>query len=131
MQQFLSRFIVFVFISSLLSCSKEPIKITPNEYHLVVDKLTEVMIHDIFSPPVASRIYAYPNIAAYQVLNTENGAYQSLENQLNELKKIPFISFDKNANKQLAALIAYIDVAKEVVFSKEKITVFRDSLYKD
>ena len=131
MQQLLSRFIVFVFISSLFSCSKEPIKITPNEYHLVVDKLTEVMIHDIFSPPVASRIYAYPNIAAYQVLNTENGAYQSLENQLNELKKIPIISFDKNANKQLAALIAYIDVAKEVVFSKEKITVFRDSLYKD
>ena len=97
----------------------------------MVDKLTEVMIHDIFSPPVASRIYAYPNIAAYQVLNAENGAYRSLENQLNELKKIPTISFDKNANKQLAALIAYLDVAKEVVFSKEKITVFRDSLYKN
>jgi len=129
--QFLSRFILFIFFSSLLSCSKQPIKITPNDYHLMVDKLTEVMIHDIFSPPVASRIYAYPNIAAYQVLNAENGAYSSLENQLNELKKIPTISFDKNANKQLAALIAYLDVAKEVVFSKEKITVFRDSLYKN
>ena len=129
--QFFSRFILFIFICSLLSCNKESIKITPNDYHLMVDKLTEVMIHDIFSPPVASRIYAYPNIAAYQVLNRENGAYQSLENQLNELKNIPDISFDKNANKQLAALIAYLDVAKEVVFSKEKITVFRDSLYKD
>jgi hypothetical protein len=129
--QFLSRFILFLLISLFLSCKKEPIKITPNEYHLVVDKLTEVMIHDIFSPPVASRIYAYPNIAAYQVLNSENGNYQSLENQLNALKKIPNVSFDKKANKQLAALIAYLDVAKEVVFSKEKITIFRDSLYND
>ena len=129
--QFLSRFILFIFLFSFLSCNKESIRITPNDYHLMVDKLTEVMIHDIFSPPVASRIYAYPNIAAYQVLNAENGAYRSLENQLNELKKIPTISFDKNANKQLAALIAYLDVAKEVVFSKEKITVFRDSLYKN
>jgi hypothetical protein len=41
------------------------------------------MIHDIFlQSSVVSRIYAYPNIAAYQVLNTENGVYQSLENQL-------------------------------------------------
>lgn len=127
--QFLSRFILFIFLFSLLSCNKESIRITPNDYHLMVDKLTEVMIHDIFSPPVASRIYAYPNIAAYQVLNSENGVYQSLENQLNELKNISTISFDKKANKQLAALIAYLDVAKEVVFSKEKITVFRDSLY--
>ena len=104
--QFFSRFILFIFICSLLSCNKESIKITPNDYHLMVDKLTEVMIHDIFSPPVASRIYAYPNIAAYQVLNRENGAYKSLENQLNELKETPTISSDKNTNKQLAALIA-------------------------
>ena len=36
---------------------------------------------------------------------------------------------DENTNKELAALIAYLDVAKELVFSKEKITTFRDSLY--
>ena len=42
------------------------ITITTDDYHAAVDKLTEVMVHDIFSPPVASRIYVYPNIAAYE-----------------------------------------------------------------
>lgn len=131
------RFLKIVFILILtfnfLACYKysEDIKITPNDYHDLVDQLTEVMIHDIFSPPVASRIYAYPNIAAYQVLNAKNGAYKSLGNQLNDLKDTPNLSEEKNTNKNLAALIAYLDIAKELVFSKEKITVFRDSLYKN
>lgn len=122
---------IFVILTVILfnSCSnKEEIKVIQKDYHALVDQLTEVMIHDIFSPPVASRIYAYPNIAAYEVLNLENGNYNSLANQLNELKPIK-VNLDKEINKPLAALIAYLDVAKELVFSKEKITVFRDSLY--
>jgi hypothetical protein len=115
----------------LFSCSEKAkdIQITAEEYHGLVDQLTKVMIHDIFSPPVASRIYTYPNIAAYEVLNAENGSYKSLSNQLNELKNISNLPSAKNINKPLAALIAYLDVAKELVFSKEKITSFRDSLH--
>lgn len=115
----------------LFSCSEKAkdIQITAEEYHGLVEQLTKVMIHDILSPPVASRIYTYPNIAAYEVLNAENGSYKSLSNQLNELKNISNLPSAKNINKPLAALIAYLDVAKELVFSKEKITSFRDSLH--
>lgn len=126
-----TRFIVLVAISFLISCNEKPIEVTTDDYHLMVDKLTEVMIHDIFSPPVASRIYAYPNIAAYQVLNAENGSYKSLTNQLNGLTAIENLSLEKETDKKLAALIAYLDVAKELVFSKEKIEVYRDSLYEN
>lgn len=126
-----TRFIVLVAISFLISCNEKPIEVTTDDYHLMVDKLTEVMIHDIFSPPVASRIYAYPNIAAYQVLNAENGSYKSLTNQLNGLTATENLSLEKETDKKLAALIAYLDVAKELVFSKEKIEVYRDSLYEN
>jgi hypothetical protein len=123
--------VLLCFILLFISCSQEKkeIVITQKNYHALVDKLTEVMIHDIFSPPVASRIYAYPNIAAYQVLNSKNGEYKSLDTQLNALKKIENDTLNDDANKPLAALIAYLDVAKELVFSKEKIMVFRDSLF--
>ena len=117
------------FILLLFSCKKEPIVIVADDYHALVDHLTEVMIHDIFSPPVASRIYAYPNIAAYQTLNGHNGVYKSLGNQLNDLQETPKPQLKKQINKELAALIAYLDVAKELVFSKDKIEVYRDSLY--
>lgn len=127
---FFKHIIVIVSIISLASCKKEKeIEITPAQYHAVVDHLTQIMIHDVFSPPVASRIYAYPNIAAYEALNDHDSIYKSLSGQLNGLKLIVNNKSNKNTNKKMASLIAYIDVAKEVIFSKEKLTSYRDSLY--
>ncbi len=112
------------------SCKKKQteIKITSSDYHSLVDKLTSIMIHDVFSPPVASRIYAYPNIAAYEALNSHSKEYRTLSNQLNDLNLTKY-NKDNTTNKELASVIAYIDVAKELIFSKEKITSYRDSLY--
>ena len=74
----------------MASCEKnEPITISPEDYHASVDKVTEVMVHDIFSPPVASRIYAYPNIAAYEILALKDNRYNSLAGQVSELTPIP------------------------------------------
>ena len=58
--------IILMLALVLGSCqtATEPIEITAEDLHASVDKLTEVMVHDIFSPPVASRVYAYPNIGA-------------------------------------------------------------------
>ncbi len=121
---------IFVFLV-LFSCHKESksIEISTDEYHNAVDKLTEVMVHDIFSPPVASRIYVYPNIAAYETLNQDNSSYNTLANQLNGLTTITSNKKAKSLNLKLASVIAYLDVAKELIFSKERITAYRDSLY--
>ncbi len=120
----------FLFLITLTSCQKkEEINITPDDFHNVVDKLTEVMVHDIFSPPVASRIYNYPNIAAYEVISQGNKAYKTLSGQLHGLKPIPKIDTTKAINFKVAALVAYIEVGKELVFSEDRIEVYRDSLY--
>jgi hypothetical protein len=115
----------------MFSCKKEaqPIIITTDDYHNAVDKLTEIMIHDVFSPPVASRIYVYPNIAAYETLNQDSKTYRSLVNQLNGLTQLNSEKKESTVNLKLASMIAYLNVAKEVVFSKELVTTYRDSLY--
>ena len=71
--------------SFMVACSKkaDPIVITPAHFHNTIDKVTEVIIHDIFSPPVASRIYAYPTIAAYEIIASQNPSFTSLAGQLN------------------------------------------------
>src|SRR5690606_31797148 len=61
----------------------------PEFYHRSMKKLTDVIVNDIFSPPVASRIYVYPNIAAYETLLHDYPGYQSLEGQLNGLSNVP------------------------------------------
>jgi len=80
----LCAFTAAVFITG---CQKEttPIVIMPNDYFLATDKITEIMIHDIFSPPVASRIFAYPNVAAYEIIAGHNKKYNSLSGQLHGL----------------------------------------------
>nr|WP_299387342.1 vanadium-dependent haloperoxidase [Allomuricauda sp.] len=115
----------------LASCQQkeETITITPEDYHNSVDKVTEVMIHDIFSPPVASRIFAYPNVAAYEILAQKNDAYKSLAGQVREFTAIPKPTDTTNINYELAALIAHLDMSRKLIFSEEKITTYRDSLY--
>jgi len=86
------------------------------------------MVHDIFSPPVASRIYAYPNIAAYEVVAKNNPEYQPLAGQLRGLEAIPEPD-SENVNFDLAALITHMDLSRQLIFSEDMITTYRDSLY--
>lgn len=114
-----------------ISCSKEvtPIVVQPDHFHTAIDKVTEVLIHDIFSPPVASRIYAYPNIAAYEIMASQSANYNSLAGQLKELTPIPKVEEGKDINYELAALVAHMDLSRRLVFSEDKLNVYRDSLY--
>jgi len=107
----------------------EPIEITTDEFHKSVDKVVEVMVHDIFSPPVASRVFVYPNIAAYEIIAQNNPTYNSLAKQINHLGEIPKGDATKNINYQLSALVAHMDLSKQLIFSESVIEEFRDSLY--
>ncbi|MGB5609614.1 vanadium-dependent haloperoxidase [Eudoraea sp.] len=123
--------VILLAIGSLVACNKneEPIVVTPNDLHMAIDKVTEIMIHDIFSPPVASRIYVYPNIAAYEIIALNDQNYNSLVGQARELTAIPKPDASKPVNYSLAALVAHMDVSSRVIFSEEQLAIFRDSLY--
>ncbi|MDA9976568.1 vanadium-dependent haloperoxidase [Polaribacter sp.] len=107
------------------------IKINPDSYHASVDKVTDIMIHDIFSPPVASRVFAFPNVAAYEILVQKDTTYASLVHTANGLNSIPKIGENPNVNANVAALIAHMEVSKMLLFSKEKLDVLKDSLYQE
>jgi hypothetical protein len=115
----------------LAACEKneKPIVVSATELHMAIDKITEIMIHDIFSPPVASRIYAYPNIAAYEIVALHDDNYLSLSGQVHELTPIPKPDASKPVNYSLSALIAHMDVSRRVIFSEDQLAMFRDSLY--
>jgi hypothetical protein len=115
----------------IVACQRnqEPIVIKADHFHQAVDKLTEVMIHDIFSPPVASRVYVYPNIAAFEIAAQADPAFKSLSGQVKGLTPIPTLEKDKNIHPELAALVAYYEVGKTLIFSEDKIIQYRDSLY--
>lgn len=122
---------------TLASCKEKP-KINPNyraelakpEYfHQSLEALTDVIVHDIFSPPVASRIYVYPCVAAYETIIQDKPAYKSLGNQLSGLKATPQAKEMENISLDLAALEAFLVVGKALIFSEEKIETYQKELY--
>ncbi len=98
----------------------------PNLYHETVSHLTDVIVHDIFSPPVASRVYVYPNIAAYEIIAKYNADYPSLSGQLNGLNEIP--KAKEGVSHNLAAVYAHLICGKTLVFSEDKMNDFLSNL---
>ncbi|MFS4468628.1 vanadium-dependent haloperoxidase [Maribacter sp. 2210JD10-5] len=128
----MKKIIIYIGLGIVLTACKQkekPIPVSPEDLHAVVDKVTEIMIHDIFSPPVASRIFAYPNVAAYEIIAQTNPKYISLAGQVGALTNVPKIDTTAGVNPQLAAIIAHMDVSKELIFSEDKFKVLQDSLY--
>ncbi|MFA5246044.1 MAG: vanadium-dependent haloperoxidase [Pedobacter sp.] len=115
--------ILLIFISSfiLVSCSNkkdyETVFSNPELYSKTVGLLTDVITYDIFNPPVASRIYAYSNLAAYEVIASKSPKYKSIGIKFKDFKK-PDLSH-KPVNKEFAALLALMYVGRELTFSKD------------
>ncbi len=100
----------------------------PEFYHRSVKQLTDVIVHDIFSPPVASRIYVYSAVAGYQAMVNDNPDYQSLEGQLTELKDVPKPEAGQEYCYPLASVAAYLTVGKALIFSEDKMDEFRTQI---
>jgi len=98
-------------------------------FHAAQKQITEVIIHDIFSPPVAVRIYSYSSLAAYEVLAaTDSSNYASLMGQLNGSEAIT-VPVPSGIYTPLASLAAYYQVGTALIFSEEKMTEHRDSVF--
>jgi hypothetical protein len=101
----------------------------PELFRAAMKKLTDVIVYDIFSPPVASRVYMYSSIASYSVMQKAYpDKYNSLTNQLKDYSEIPDPT-DDNVNYHLASLHAFTVVGKQYIFSEDKITEFQEKLY--
>jgi hypothetical protein len=85
-----------------------------------VKNLTDVIVYDIFSPPVASRVYAYPSVAAYEVLAPANPGFQPLAGQLRGLTPLPQPAAGSQALRSIAAVYAFQRVGEKLVFSADK-----------
>ncbi|WP_044198942.1 vanadium-dependent haloperoxidase [Dyadobacter tibetensis] len=115
--------LAFIFI---WSCAPET---APEEYnakasdpaylHQTVTHLTDVIIHDIFKPPVASRIYGYASLAAYEALVPGYDGFQSLGGQLIDYSTPAPPDPNEIYCFPLASIQALMSVGKTLTFSED------------
>ncbi|MFK7947056.1 MAG: vanadium-dependent haloperoxidase [Saprospiraceae bacterium] len=96
--------------------------------HVSMKKITDVIVHDIFSPPVASRIYAYTAIAGYEAMQLSNTNYQSLAGQLTDFTAVEKPK-SEDISYELASVHAMLTVGKALIFSEEKVEEFQNETY--
>ena len=102
----------------------------PELFQAAMQNLTDIVVYDIFSPPVASRVYLYPSIAAYEVIaNAFPDKYNSLVDQVRELQPIPKAE-NEIVNAKLASLFAFNTVGKALIFSEDKMEAFQENFHK-
>jgi hypothetical protein len=100
----------------------------PLLYNDVVHKLNYVVIYDIFTPPVAARVFAYSNLAAYEVLANEGHHYSTLEGKVKGLDNIPHPAANAKIDFPFASLIALINVGNNLTFSGDTMKILADSV---
>ena len=88
-------------------------------FHSAMQNLSDIIVYDIFSPPVASRVYLYPSIAAYELIAKDMPLkYKSLVGQVKGLTKIPEPEKDfENYNLNLTIIHAFNQIGRALIFS--------------
>jgi hypothetical protein len=110
----------FTFILILAGCSNQSFTFKPfYKGHLndwLNSQLNEAIIQDGFSPPVASRIYAYLNIGMYECYALADPKMKSLDGLLNQFRlKSPEID-ESLYCPEYAAFETYIAIARHLVY---------------
>jgi hypothetical protein len=110
---------------------KEKIKIDAAEVmHQNQDQLTKLIIYDVFTPPVASRIYSYTSLAQYEAIRfSDPVSNPSIVAQLNGFNQLPQPDAGKKYDFSLAATEAFFTVARKVTFSVDSFIPYENKIY--
>lgn len=134
-KRLLTSVLLLTFLS-LWSCNNDS---TPEEYnhkasdpallHQLTEQLTDVIVYDIFKPPVASRVYAYTYLAAYEVLRNQFPEYPTLAGKVNEFQQVPSPEEGKAYCFPLASMKAFTTMGRELTFSTTMWDEFEKEFY--
>lgn len=127
----------FLFVLLMFSCRGVKTDVwkkaaeNPDFIHRSIDNITQVMLHDIYSPPVASRIYAYISVAGYEAARHGDKKYISLVGKLHGLKTMPQPDPNKQYCFTLAAVEAITVVGKKLIMTEDRVASFHAQIIQE
>src|SRR6187549_2254185 len=134
----MKKFLISCFVVSavFVSCSKDDNAWrakaeNPEFLHRSIKQVTDVIVHDIFSPPVAARIYTYMSIAGYEAAIHQDEKYVTLAGQLKGLEPVPKPEEGVEYCYQLASVQAMLKVGRTLVFSEDKMDGFYEKIVQE
>lgn len=102
----------------------------PELYCKTVKQLNDVVLENNFPPMIASRNYAYANIAAFECIAAGNKNYHSLATQIKHLPALPLPDKGKEIDYSLAAMLSFTKVGNAVTFPEGSLMKYYEYLKK-
>jgi len=96
--------------------------------HRLMQGLTEVIVHDILSPPVSSRIYAYSTLAFHEALRPAHPGMPALVPAFRGFEPLPPAPDTTTLEVRLSAAVAFLTVAERLIFSKDSIRALQQTI---
>jgi hypothetical protein len=129
--------IIFFFCTGLVSLgwwtgcrpSLAPLPQETEILHQNMYNLTQVIIYDVFTPPVATRIYAYASLASYEAIRWEDSSAGSLAAKLRGFPAISGPDKGKSYDFGLAASKAFYTTIHKMIFSQDTLSKAEEIIY--
>lgn len=130
----MKKSVLFIFlIITGFSCNTSSEKSLPEGtaiLHQNLRNLTDLIIYDIFSPPVAARIYTYASLASHEAIRHADPSEPSIVTRLKGFETMPEPAANKKYNYVLAASVAFYSTVREITFSQDTVKKFEEETYK-
>ena len=118
----------FILYASLLFLSNNlQAQAKEKTLHELNSVLINAVMDDLFTPPVASRIYTYPNIAFYECIRHESASFPSMAGKLNGLTELPTPPKGVVTDYFIAAVVSFSQVGQSLIGSEYKLENWRNS----
>ena len=129
------RYLLVIMTSLVLFSCGQPEKYTSNFndpflYNRTVKSLNDIVLDNNFPPMIASRNYAYANIAAYECMVAGDKSLVSLSGRIKHMPIMPIPEKGKKIDYPLSALLALIKVGNAVTFPEGSMMKYYDDMLK-
>ena len=110
------KFFPLVFITLMVACSRPSQEVAVNSAQLskVIEKMTDIMVHDVTNPPLAARFFSYATLAGYEIVSKHNKQLKSMHGRLNQYPEIKIPDSISGYSYQLSAVLAMMETASKL-----------------
>jgi len=110
------KFFSLVFLSLMIGCTqpKQEVGINSAQLGKVIEKMTDIMVHDVTNPPLAARFFSYATLSGYDIVARHNKKLKSMHGRLNQYPEIKVPDSISGYAYQLSSVLAIMETAAKL-----------------
>lgn len=106
---------IFLLLLHAVGCTRnKEVVLSNKDIADVVTRMTDIMVHDVTNPPLASRFFAYACLSGYEIVAQNSEDCKSLQGVLKDYPVMSRPDSVQRASYPIAAVLAMLETAKKM-----------------